>query len=72
MDTFLNLVRTFDGVLWLVGIFVLFLLVQRWLHAEIQTSLMLITRKENSALTLYALLFLPGVFLAVCQGLCKI
>jgi hypothetical protein len=52
-----------SSLIWLVASLVLFLVVQRWLHQEIQILFYLLTRRINLALTLFALLFLPGVLL---------
>jgi hypothetical protein len=48
---------------WLAASLVLFVLVQRWLHQQIQILFFLLTRHINLAVTLFALLFLPGVLL---------
>jgi hypothetical protein len=52
-----------SSLAWLAASLVLFLLVQRWLHQQIQILFYLLTRRMNLALTLFALLFLPGVLL---------
>ncbi|HEX7568388.1 MAG TPA: hypothetical protein VF355_07470 [Anaerolineaceae bacterium] len=52
-----------SSLIWLVASMVLFLVVQRWLHQEIQILFYLLTRRINLALTLFGLLFLPGVLL---------
>jgi hypothetical protein len=51
------------SLLWLLASLVLFLVVQRWLHQEIQLLFYVLTHRLNLALTLFALLFLPGVLL---------
>jgi hypothetical protein len=51
------------SLFWLVANLLFFLLVQRWLHQEIQILFYLVTRRINLALTLFALLFFPGVLL---------
>ena len=51
------------SLVWLVASLALFLVVQRWLHRQIQLLFYLLTRRINLALTLFALLFLPGVLL---------
>ncbi len=51
------------SLLWLVVSLVLFLLAQRWLHQQIQLLFYLLTRRLNLALTLFSILFLPGVLL---------
>lgn len=40
-----------------------FLLVQRWVHREIQTIFLLLTRNSSASLGLFSLLFFPGVLL---------
>lgn len=40
-----------------------FLLVQRWLHREIQSVFLLLTRRPTVSLGLFSLLFFPGVLL---------
>jgi hypothetical protein len=52
-----------NSLLWLLAALVLFLVVQRWLHQEIQLLFYVLTHRLNLALTLFALLFLPGVLL---------
>ncbi len=52
-----------NSLFWLVASLVLFLLAQRWLHQQIQLLFDLLTRRLNLALTLFAILFLPGVLL---------
>jgi hypothetical protein len=52
-----------DG-LWLLLLSLLpFILVQNWLHREVQVVFLLITRRQNMALGLFSLLFFPGVLL---------
>ncbi len=51
------------SLVWLVVSLVLFLLAQRWLHQQIQLLFYLLTHRLNLALTLFAILFLPGVLL---------
>lgn len=53
----------FDGFLWLTVCLVPFLLVQRWLHRELQALLLLLTRRHDLALGLFSLFFFPGVVL---------
>lgn len=52
-----------DGGIYFAGSLLVFLLVQRWLHVELQSVLLLITRKPASALGIFSLLFFPGVLL---------
>ena len=52
-----------SGVFLLVVFLVPFLLVQRWLHREIQAVFLLLTRRPTASLGLFSLLFFPGVLL---------
>ena len=52
-----------DGLVWLVVCLAPFLLVQRWLHHEIQAVFLLLTRHPELTIGLFSLLFFPGVFL---------
>lgn len=51
------------GLVWLVVCLAPFLLVQRWLHREIQAVFLLITRRPQLTIGLFSLLFFPGVLL---------
>lgn len=53
----------FDGLLWLLLLLGPLLFLQRSLHREIQSVFLLITRRNDVALVLFSLLFLPGVLL---------
>jgi hypothetical protein len=52
-----------SGLWWLLACFLPFILVQRWLHREVQGIFLLITRRPAVALGLFSLLFFPGVLL---------
>ncbi|MDR3577759.1 MAG: hypothetical protein P4L50_28155 [Anaerolineaceae bacterium] len=52
-----------NGLFLLVVFLVPFLLVQRWLHREIQSVFLLLTRRPTVSLGLFSLLFFPGVLL---------
>jgi hypothetical protein len=52
-----------NGLWWLLACLVPFILVQRWLHRELQGIFLLLTRRPAVALGLFSLLFFPGVFL---------
>ena len=52
-----------DGLVWLVVCLAPFLVVQRWLHREIQAVFLLITRRPELTVGLFSLLFFPGVLL---------
>jgi hypothetical protein len=51
----------FDGLGWLLGFLLPFILVQRWLHRELQTILLLLTHRPALVVGLFSLIFLPGV-----------
>ncbi|MBA4379092.1 MAG: hypothetical protein C0393_00105 [Anaerolinea sp.] len=53
----------FDGLFWLIIILVLLVLLQRWLHREIQAFFLILTRHPEVTSVIFALIFLPGVFL---------
>lgn len=52
-----------DGLIYLVISLLLFLLVQRWLHGELQAILLLLTRRPSLTIGLFSLIFFPGVLL---------
>ncbi|GAP07349.1 MAG TPA: hypothetical protein DEQ80_03530 [Anaerolinea thermolimosa] len=52
-----------DGLFWLLVFVSLLLFVQRRLHFELQAVFLILTRRRETALGLFALLFFPGVFL---------
>lgn len=52
-----------DGVVWLLASLLPFILVQRWLHRELQGVFLLLTRRHEVSVILFALIFLPGVLL---------
>ncbi|MEA4907729.1 MAG: hypothetical protein GYA17_12570 [Chloroflexi bacterium] len=52
-----------DGLWWVLAFLIPFLLVQRWLHRELQAVFLLLTRRPEIALGLFSLLFFPGVLL---------
>lgn len=51
------------GVIWLIGILIPFILVQTWLHREIQQLFFYITRNVQAAIGLFSILFFPGITL---------
>lgn len=53
----------FDGLVYFVVCLLLFLLIQRWLHNELQAIFILLTRKPQLAIGLFSMLFFPGVLL---------
>lgn len=52
-----------DGLWRLAACLLPFILVQNWLHREVQAIFLLITRRPTTALGLFSLLFFPGVLL---------
>jgi hypothetical protein len=52
-----------NGLWWLLACLVPFILVQRWLHRELQGIFLLLTRRPTVALGLFSLMFFPGVLL---------
>ena len=52
-----------DGLFWLLLLIGPLLLFQRGLHREVQAVLLLLTRRNDIALMLFSILFLPGVVL---------
>ena len=53
----------FDGLGWFLLALVPFLIVQRFLHQELQRLLFLICRNQAVAMTVFSLFFLPGVLI---------
>jgi hypothetical protein len=52
-----------DGLWWLLLLIGPLLVLQRWLHHEIQAVFLLLTRRAEIALALFSLIFFPGVLL---------
>jgi hypothetical protein len=52
-----------DGLIALIGLIVPLLLAQRALHFELQAVLLVLTRSESATISIFSLLFLPGVLL---------
>ena len=52
-----------DGLWWLVLILAPFLFFQRQLHFEIQSILLLLTRRSDISIACFSILFFPGVLL---------
>ncbi|MEA2008643.1 MAG: hypothetical protein U9O54_05945 [Chloroflexota bacterium] len=59
----MQFLRQLDGLWWLFLTLVPFLLCERFLHRQIQTLFLLLTRREKVSLVIFSLLFFPGVFL---------
>lgn len=52
-----------NGLMWVFLMLMPMVVFQRLLHRELQAVIFMITRKKNVALILFAVLFLPGVFI---------
>jgi hypothetical protein len=54
---------SFTGLLWFVATLLPLVIIQRFLHREIQAILLIVTRSSPLTVGLFSILFLPGVFL---------
>ncbi len=54
---------SFDGLLWLLSALVVLVFLQRSLHREIQATFLILTRRTGMTEAIFALIFIPGVFL---------
>jgi hypothetical protein len=59
----MNILSNFDGLLWLLAAALLLVVLQRALHREIQAFFLILTRRTGLTEVIFALIFLPGVFL---------
>jgi len=59
----LDILTALDGFFWFLATLALLVILQRFLHREIQVFFLLLTRRPGLTQALFALLFLPGVFL---------
>jgi hypothetical protein len=59
----MNYLLSFDGLLWLLAALVLLVILQHALHREIQAVFLILTRRPGLTEAIFALIFLPGVFL---------
>jgi hypothetical protein len=59
----MNLLSSFDGLLWLLAALFLLVFLQRTLHREIQATFLILTRRPGVTQVIFALIFFPGVFL---------
>jgi len=57
------MLTSFDGLFWLLTALVLLQFLQTSLHREIQAVLLITTRHPGVTVSLFSLLFIPGVFL---------
>jgi len=53
----------FDGILWLLLMLGPLLILQRKLHLEIQSLILILTHRPDVTITIFSILFLPGVAL---------
>lgn len=59
----MNLLSSFDGLLWFLAALILLVFLQRTLHIQIQAFFLILTRRPGLTQGFFALIFLPGVFL---------
>jgi len=59
----MNYFTAFDGLLWLTATLVVFILLQRSLHREIQAFILILSRSPGVTQVIFALIFFPGVLL---------
>jgi hypothetical protein len=59
----MEILGSFDGLLWVLGSLVVFTFLQRFLHREIQAFFLVLTRNTKATQVIFASIFLPGVFL---------
>ncbi|HTX92394.1 MAG TPA: hypothetical protein VMC09_14380 [Anaerolineales bacterium] len=57
------MIGNFDGLLWFLAALVGLVFLQRILHREIQAAFLILTRRPGVTQAIFALIFLPGVFL---------
>ena len=59
----MNLFSSFEGLIWFVLTLLPLVFLQRLLHREIQAVFLILSRSERVTITLFSLIFLPGVLL---------
>jgi hypothetical protein len=59
----MNFIDSIDGLLWFLAALLLLVFLQRALHREIQAVFLILTRRPGITQAIFALIFLPGVFL---------
>ncbi len=59
----MNLFTSFEGLIWFVLTLLPLVFLQRLLHREIQAVFLILSRSERFTITLFSLIFLPGVLL---------
>jgi hypothetical protein len=57
------MLQSFDGLVWLLLLLGPLLFSQRWLHREVQSIFLLLTRRIDLSVILFSILFFPGVVL---------
>jgi len=63
MFQFSPMLAQFDGLIWFVLTLLPLVFLQRFLHREIQAVLLILSRSERFTITIFSILFLPGVLL---------
>lgn len=56
-------ITAFDGLLWVLATLIILVILQRFLHRELQAFLLIITRSAGVTQVIFALVFFPGVLL---------
>ena len=59
----MDLFSSFEGLIWFVLTLLPLVFLQRLLHREIQAVFLILSRSERVTITLFSLIFLPGVLL---------
>ena len=59
----MNLLTSFDGLLWLMAASFLLVFLQLSMHREIQAVFLILTRRPGLMQAIFAIIFFPGVFL---------
>ncbi|HUI90030.1 MAG TPA: hypothetical protein VLX61_15030 [Anaerolineales bacterium] len=59
----MNLIFSFDGLLWFILTLLPLVFLQRLLHREIQAVILILSRSQRFTITLFSIIFLPGVLL---------
>jgi hypothetical protein len=58
-----NILTSLDGLVWLLGMLLPLVFLQRFLHREIQSVFLIFTRRPGVTQVVFALIFFPGVVL---------
>ena len=59
----MNLLSSFDGLLWLLAALIVLVFLQRSLHREIQAFFLILSHNPGFTQVIFAIIFFPGVFL---------